>query len=155
VEYAIVNREGSLSDTGALVADTGRFTGRSPFDRYVVQDEVTKDTVWWGNNNQPISETSFEYLFKQMGMYFTDRDLFVRDGLAGADSNYGIGIRTITETAYQNIFAHNLFIRPTAADCAVRPEWSILAAPGYSCTRSEESGLRQSNFVVISFKQKV
>lgn len=155
VEYAIVNREGSLSDAGALVADTGRFTGRSPFDRYVVKDEVTEDTVWWGNVNQPLSETSFAYLFKQMGVYFTDRDLFVRDGLAGADSNYGIGIRTVTETAYQNIFAHNLFIRPTAPDSAVRPEWSILAAPGYTCIRPEELGLRQSNFVVISFKQKV
>lgn len=155
VEYAIVNREGNLSDTGALSADTGRFTGRSPFDRYIVRDEVTEDTVWWGNVNQPLSETSFEFLFEQVGGYFNDRNIFVRDGIAGADTNHSIGVRTITETAYQNIFAHNLFIRPASFDPMARPEWSVLAAPGYTCTQPEALGLHHANFVVISFKRKV
>lgn len=155
VEYAIVNREGNLSDTGALSADTGRFTGRLPADRYIVRDEVTEDTVWWGNVNQPLSETSFEFLFEQVGVYFNDRNIFVRDGIAGADTNHSIGIRTITETAYQNIFAHNLFIRPAAFDPTARPEWSVLAAPGYTCTQPEALGLHHGNFVVISFKRKV
>lgn len=155
IEYAIVNGEGNLSENGALAADTGRFTGRSPLDRYIVRDDVTENTVWWGSVNQPLAETSFAYLFEQIGVYFNDRDIFVRDGIAGADSSHCIGIRTITETAYQNIFVHNLFIRPVTPDPAARPEWSILAAPRYTCAQYKELGLRRPNFVVINFKQKV
>lgn len=155
IEYAIVNGEGNLSDTGALAADTGRFTGRSPFDRYIVRDDVTENTVWWGNVNQPLAEASFAYLFEQLGVYFSDRNIFVRDGIAGADADHCISIRTVTDTAYQNIFAHNLFIRPVAPNPSARPEWSILAAPGYTCAQYKKLGLRQDNFVVISFKQKI
>lgn len=155
IEHAIVNGEGNLSETGALAADTGRFTGRTPYDRYIVRDEVTEDTVWWGDVNQPIAETSFEYLFEQVGTYFNDREIFVRDGIAGADADHSIGIRTVTETAYQNIFAHNLFIRPTVVNPSTTPEWSILAAPGYTCPHPQQMGLHHANFVIISFKRKV
>ncbi|RQP16326.1 phosphoenolpyruvate carboxykinase (ATP) [Parapedobacter defluvii] len=155
VEHAIVNGEGNLSETGALAADTGRFTGRTPYDRYIVRDEVTGDSVWWGNVNQPIAESSFEYLFEQIGTYFNDREIFVRDGFAGADTEHRIGIRTVTETAYQNIFVHNLFIRPETPDPATTPEWSILAAPGYACLQPESLGLHHANFVIINFKRKI
>lgn len=155
VEYAVINGEGSLSESGALAADTGRFTGRTPHDRFIVSDALTENTVWWGDTNQPISMASFECLFEEVGTYLTDRDIFVRDAVAGADPRHSIGIRAVTETAYQNVFVNNLFIRPASPDPSSKPEWSILAAPGYTCVDPERYGLRHSHFVVINFTHKV
>ncbi|SFC25695.1 phosphoenolpyruvate carboxykinase (ATP) [Parapedobacter composti] len=155
VEDAVAGREGYLSDTGALAADTGHFTGRAPYDRFIVQDKLTRDTVWWGSINQPISPSAFEQLFEQVGSYFNDKPVFVRDAMVGADPGHQISVRVVTETAYQNIFAHNLFLRPSVADPSARPEWSILAAPGYRCGQPEKYGLHNPNFVVISFTHKV
>lgn len=155
VEHALFNGEGSLSESGALAADTGRFTGRTPYDRFIVADALTEDAVWWGDINQPISSASFAYLFKEVGAYLSSRDVFVRDALAGADPKHSIDIRTVTETAYQSVFVNNLFIRPTSPDPTSRPEWSILAAPGYTCADPERHGLHHPNFVIINFTQKV
>src|SRR5690606_36218600 len=79
VEHAVINGEGSLSESGALAADTGRFTGRTPGDRFIVADELTENTVWWGDVNQPISKASFDHLFEAVGAYLSGRDIFVRD----------------------------------------------------------------------------
>lgn len=155
VERALARGEGRLSDTGALVVDTGRFTGRTPYDRFIVRDAVTEKTVWWGNVNQPLAPTSFEYLFKEVSAYLSKREIFVRDAIAGSDPRYQIEVRVITETAYQSLFAHNLFIRPVAADPSMRPEWSILVAPGFSCTAHAAYGLHNPNFVVTDFRRKI
>lgn len=155
VEYAITNGEGSLAMTGALAADTGSFTGRAPYDRFIVRDTLTENTVWWGSVNQPISEASFDDLFEQVGTYFNGKTIFVRDAVAGADGSHSIGVRAVTETAYQNIFVNNLFIRPASPDPAARPEWSVLAAPGYTCAHPEKYGLHHPNFVIINFTRKV
>ncbi|SEK58120.1 phosphoenolpyruvate carboxykinase (ATP) [Parapedobacter koreensis] len=155
VEHAVIKSEGLLADSGALCVDTGYFTGRTPYDRFIVRDACTENTVWWGNINQPLAEESFEYLFAQVGTYFHDRDIFVRDAIVGADPSHRIGVRVVTETAYQSIFANNLFIRPVSPDSNARPEWSILAAPGYTCAHPEKHGLHNTNFVVINFTRKV
>lgn len=155
IEAAIVKHEGRLTHTGALAADTGHFTGRAPEDRFIVQDSRTTDTVWWGTINQPITPTAFDALFKQVGAYLSDKEIFVRDGLVVSDPNHHIGIRTVTETAFQNIFVNNLFIRPEHADPEMRPEWSILAAPGFICTEPAQYGLRHANFVIINFTRRI
>ncbi|WP_262250378.1 phosphoenolpyruvate carboxykinase (ATP) [Parapedobacter soli] len=155
VEHAVINGEGSLSESGALAADTGRFTGRTPGDRFIVADELTENTVWWGDVNQRISKASFDHLFEAVGAYLSGRDIFVRDAQAGADPDYSISIRVVTETAYQNVFVNNLFIRPASTDPAARPEWSILAAPGYTCPDPARYGLHHPNFVIINFTQQV
>ncbi|MEC3880987.1 phosphoenolpyruvate carboxykinase (ATP) [Parapedobacter sp. 10938] len=155
VEHAVLTGEGSLSASGALAADTGRFTGRTPYDRFIVADPLTEDAVWWSDINQPISTESFAHLFQEVGTYLSDKEIFVRDAIAGADPSYSIGIRTVTETAYQSVFVNNLFIRPTSPDPASRPEWSILAAPGYTCADPERYGLHHPNFVIINFTQQV
>ncbi|MFB2120700.1 phosphoenolpyruvate carboxykinase (ATP) [Parapedobacter sp. 2B3] len=155
VEYAVLAGEGTLSESGALAADTGRFTGRTPYDRFIVSDALTENTVWWGDINQPISTASFEHLLEEVGAYLSGRDIFVRDAVAGADPSYSIGIRAVTETAYQSVFVNNLFIRPASPDPSARPEWSILAAPGYCCADPERYGLHHPNFVVINFTRKV
>ena len=155
VEYAIVNGEGSLCDSGALAADTGRFTGRTPHDRFIVSDQLTENAVWWGDVNQRISPEAFDTLFEAVGKHLSSREIFVRDAIAGSDPEYSIGIRTVTETAYQSIFANNLFIRPENPDPTARPDWSILAAPGYTCADPAHFGLHNPNFVIINFTKKI
>lgn len=155
VERAVVSGEGSLCDSGALAADTGRFTGRTPYDRFIVSDALTEKAVWWGDINQPVSTEAFRSLFEAVGAYLSGREIFVRDATAGADPGYSLSIRTITETAYQSVFVNNLFIRPEAADPSVKPEWSILAAPGYTCPDPGRYGLHNPNFVIINFTEKV
>lgn len=154
VEEAIKNGEGVLADSGAFAADTGKFTGRAPKDRFIVRDDVTKDSVDWGNVNQGISQAVYENLFKQMGESLSEKTLYVRDALAGADPSCQISIRVITETAYQNIFANNMFIRPNAPKASDKPEWSILAVPSFLANPATDS-VPSPNFVIINFTEKV
>lgn len=154
VEEAIKHGEGLLADGGALAADTGKFTGRSPKDRFIVRDEVTTDSVDWGEINQPISNEVYKDLFKQVGDYLSKKTLYVRDVAACADPEYQISIRVITETAYQNIFANNMFIRGCDASAEKKPEWSILAAPGFYADPSKD-GVPSLNFVIVNFTEKV
>lgn len=155
VETAILKHEGRLTSTGALAADTGHFTGRAPKDRFIVYDGLTKDNVWWGAVNQPIATETFDTLFEQVGAFLSQREIFVRDGYVVANPDHRIGVRVVTETAFQNIFVNNLFIRSGYADAAHRPEWSILAAPGFRCSEPEKYGLHHSNFVIINFTRRV
>ncbi|NGM63796.1 phosphoenolpyruvate carboxykinase (ATP) [Sphingobacterium sp. SGR-19] len=155
VEKAILHREGVLSDTGALVASTGHFTGRSPQDRYIVDDPLSRTNIWWGEINQPISEESFQFLFHEMGRYLSDRETYVLDSVVGANDKYSLSVRTVTETAYQCIFAKNLFIEDAVAKGGQQPEWSILAAAGYRCDCHGRLGLKNPNFVIINLSRKV
>jgi len=155
VEHAISNHEGVLADSGALAADTGKFTGRSPKDRFIVKDELTAENVWWGNINQPISPENFESLYAKVAAYLSGRELFVRDAIACADENHGITLRAITESAYQSVFVNNMFIRPDSVDPEVRPEWTILAASGYTCDEYADYGVGNPNFVIINFTKKI
>ncbi|WP_293914805.1 MULTISPECIES: phosphoenolpyruvate carboxykinase (ATP) [unclassified Sphingobacterium] len=156
VEQAIKNSEGTLSDTGALNARTGKFTGRSPKDRYIVKDQKTANHVWWGDINQPISEEAFEKLRVKVAEHLSAAPrIYVRDAVAGADPAYAISLRVITETAYQSIFANNLFIRPDVSDASVAPQWTILAAPSLDMESIEGYEIRNKNFVIIDFTRKM
>lgn len=155
VEYALQHQEGVLADTGALAADTGRFTGRSPGDRFIVEDALTKENVWWGKINQPISEDNYEHLYQQVANYLGQKqELFVRDAKAGAEETHSITLRVVTESAYQSIFVNNMFIRPASVDPNATPEWTILAASGYTCPEPEKYGIHNPNFVVLNFSKK-
>ncbi len=155
VEDALRNEEGSLAEQGALTADTGRFTGRSPHDRFIVCDEETAGKVWWGEINQPILPEYFEQLLRLVGMYLSGKKLYVRDAIACADPEHQLGIRAVTETAYQSIFVNNMFIRPATWNPSIRPEWSIVAAPGFVIEQPGKYGLNNPNFVIISFSKKI
>jgi len=154
VEHALINHEGRLSDTGALAADTGKFTGRSPKDRFLVEDSLTKDSVWWGEINQRISTANFEALFSKVAAHLSDKIIYVRDCAAGADPAYQIDIRVVTETAYQSIFANNLFLRAEPNSDA-QPAWSILAAPTLLIEEPDKYGIINENFVAIDFTKKI
>ncbi|MFB5946711.1 phosphoenolpyruvate carboxykinase (ATP) [Albibacterium profundi] len=154
VEDAIKKGEGYLVESGALTADTGQFTGRSPKDRFIVEDDITRDAVWWGNINQPISSDVFNALYKKVGEHLSNEEIYVRDVLACTSPDYQIGIRVVTENAYQNIFANNIFVRSSETDADKRPEWSILAAPTFQAEPIVD-GVPNPNFVIINFTEKI
>ncbi len=154
VEMAICNGEGTLADSGALAADTGEFTGRSPKDRFIVADDITENAVWWGDINIKFSPEKFELLFNKVANYLADRDIYVRDAYACADPKYRLNIRVVTETAYQNLFANNMFLRPKEVNPEEQPEWTIIAAPGFKAVAAID-GTRQSNFAILNFTKKI
>jgi len=148
--------EGTLSDSGALVINTGEFTGRCPKDKFIVRDEVTADTIHWNEFNQPISENSFDIIFKKITGYLNDlQEIWVRDAYACADKRYRVSIRLIAEKPWTSLFAYNMFLRPVEAELEnFSAEWQILCAPGLKLDPNE-CGIRQPNAAVISFKHRV
>jgi len=154
VEAALKRNEGTLADTGALAIDTGEFTGRSPKDRFIVEDDITRDHVWWGDINIRFQAEKFDALLQKVTGYLAEREIFVRDSSACANEKYHIDIRVVTETAYQNLFVHHLFRRPEVVNPASHPEWTIIAAPGFMADPAVD-GTRQRNFSILNFSKKI
>lgn len=147
-------KQGTLSNTGALCVNTGRFTGRSPKDRYIVKDHITADTVYWGNVNQPVSKIVFDRLYEKVCVYFEGKEVWVRDMFACADPKYRLPVRVINETPWANLFCHHLFLRPSKEELlSMEPEWLILQAPGFEAVPAH--GTRQGNFTIICFSKKI
>ncbi|MGI0039943.1 MAG: phosphoenolpyruvate carboxykinase (ATP), partial [Nitrososphaera sp.] len=113
VELIINRKEGVLSSTGALSVKTGKFTGRSPDDKFIVDDEVTHGAVDWGKVNHPISEENFDKIFRRMKSHVEEKEFFIFDGFVGANPENRLPIRVINNRAWHNLFARQLFIRPT------------------------------------------
>jgi len=154
VEEALCNGEGTLTDTGALMADTGQFTGRSPKDRFVVQDASTTDSVWWGDINIPFSPEKFDQLHQKMVAYLTDKTLYVREAYAGAHPASQLKLRIVNELAWHNLFCYNMFLRPEAGvDTSWLPDFSIICAPGFEADPAVD-GTRQKNFAILNFAKK-
>ncbi|MBC7398833.1 MAG: phosphoenolpyruvate carboxykinase (ATP) [Mucilaginibacter sp.] len=151
--FALEYNEGELTANGVLSVDTGAFKGRSPKDRFIVEDELTRDRVHWGDINIAFTETAFQALYQKMINYLSQRPFFLRDAYAGAETRSQLSLKVITETAYQQLFAYNLFIRPVGAVDAL-PQWTIIAAPGFKADPKVD-GTRQANFSIINFSAKV
>ncbi len=155
VEKALEHKEGNLADTGALMCDTGKFTGRSPKDRYIVKDDKTKDTVWWGDINQPISPENFDRIYTKMVEGLKGRDLYVRDAYAGADKTYRLNLRVINTKAWQNLFCYNMFLRPDKYKLEqFDPNFTIICDPDFKADPSVD-GTRQANFALIDMSKKM
>ena len=155
VELIISRKEGVLSSTGALSIKTGKFTGRSPDDKYIVDDEVTHDTVDWGKVNHPISEENFDRIFRRMKKHVEDKEFFIFDGFVGADPENRLPIRTINNRAWHNLFARQLFIRPSQEELKnYEPEFTLLSCDDFA-TIPEEEGTRSKTFIIINFKKKI
>lgn len=124
--------EGMLSDKEALVIKTGKFTGRSPKNRFIVLDELTENTINWNDSNQPLEEKYFDPIFKRVTHYLDKLpELWIRDGYACADERYRINIRVITENASMNLFAYNMFLRPDENELEdFKADWHIISVPG-------------------------
>jgi phosphoenolpyruvate carboxykinase (ATP) len=155
VQKAVERKEGKITSTGALAADTGKFTGRSPKDKFTVKDSITENSVWWGDINQPFDGEKFDALVEKILNHYKGKSLFIRDSYACADPTYRLNIKVVTESAYQNLFAHHLFLRPTEEEAKDQdPDWIILAAPSFMAD-PEVDGTRQENFSIIDFTKKI
>ncbi|MDU0368844.1 phosphoenolpyruvate carboxykinase (ATP) [Hymenobacter endophyticus] len=155
VEHALRRGEGTLTDTGALMADTGQFTGRSPKDRFVVKDADTTESVWWGDINIPFDADKFDQLHQKMVKYLEDKELYVRDAYAGANPDYELKLRVVNELAWHNLFCYNMFLRPAeGTDTSWTPDFSIICAPGFEADPAVD-GTRQKNFAILNFSKKM
>ena len=154
-EEAIRRSEARLSHLGPLVVRTGQHTGRSPNDKFIVREPSSEDYIWWGKVNRPMEASTFEQLRHRLLAYLQGKDLFVQDCFVGADPEYRLPIRIITETAWHSLFAHNLFIRPMPEELAeFAPEFTVIHAPGFRAV-PELDGTRSEVFVVINFAQRL
>lgn len=155
VEDVVLHGQGVLTDTGAIAIETGEFTGRSPKDRFVVFDEKTEHSVWWGDINIPFTPEKFDALYNRMKAYLIGKDVYVRDAYACADPTYKMNIRLITETPWSNMFGYNMFLRPTDQELEnFAPDWHIVCAPGFHAD-PEIDGTRQHNFAILNFTKKM
>ena len=147
---------GRETNNGTLAINTGKFTGRSPEDRFLVKDNYTEDKIWWGDSNKAISPENFDFLQSEIEQYLCEKELFVRDGYVCADPEYKMNVRTVTEYPWSNMFIYNMFLRPEAEELdGFEEEWFVLCAPGYECLNPEQHGLRQGNFSILNFTKKI
>lgn len=146
---------GRETANGTLAINTGKFTGRSPQDRFIVKDDYTNDKIWWGKINKPISPENFDRLQLEITQYLSGKELYVRDGFVCADPRFHTNIRTITEFPWSNLFVYNMFLRPNPDELATfKEDWLILCAPGYEAKNASDYGIRQGNFSIINFMKK-
>ncbi len=155
IEKTIALGQGKLTATGALSIDTGKFTGRSPKDRFIVQDDFTDEHVHWSEINQSISPEHYQQLkTKVLAHLNAQEEIYIRDAYACAHTKYQLNIRVVTEYPWQNLFAYNMFLRPDSSSIqAFEHDWLILAAPGCKADPAKD-GTRQDNFAVINFGEK-
>jgi phosphoenolpyruvate carboxykinase (ATP) len=156
VEKVLNRNEGLLTSTGAVRATTGKYTGRSPKDKYIVEEESVKDKIDWGSVNQPISEESFTKLYNKVLNFLKEKEeVFVFKGFAGADKKYRLPIHVINEYAWHNLFAHQLFIRPTEEEIlGHEAEFTVISAPTFKADPNVD-GTNSETFIIISFEQRV
>lgn len=155
IQFAIKREEGVLSDKGALIVNTGKYTGRSPKDRFIVKDDITEDKVYWGETNLPIDEKVFDKIYINVLEYLVNKDLFVFDGFVGASKEYTLPIRVICECAYQAAFSNQMFIRPNLEQLSsLIPEFNIISVPGFKA-KGIEDGINSEAFVLMNFSKKI
>jgi len=155
-EHESNNNEGKLSANGTMMVDTGKFTGRSPKDKYFVKEDPSQGNIAWGNINQPVSEEIFNELYAEVIDYLSGKDVYVTDGYCGANPNTRKDVRFVTEIAWQSHFVKNMFIRPDAADLPdFKPGFRVYNAAGLSNPKWEEHGLNSEVFVIFNVEKNV
>lgn len=155
IEHAIKKGEGNITSNGALNLNTGKYTGRSPKDRFIVDQESVHNEINWNNVNVPIKQEVFDTIYLRLLAYFQKKDLYVFDGFAGADRRYSIPVRFINEMAAGNLFVHQLFIRPKEDEIAgFNPEFTVIAAPGFNANPTLDKTNSEA-FVIINFEKKL
>ena len=155
ITNTLKQKQGVIANNGALTINTGEFTGRSPKDRFIVKDAITENKVWWGDVNIPFEPVKFDLLYEKMLSYLKNKDLYVRDAFASAENAYKTNIRIINEYASSNLFAYNMFLRPSEKELKVfEPEWTVINAPGFTADPNID-GTRQRNFAILNFSRKI
>jgi phosphoenolpyruvate carboxykinase (ATP) len=153
-QISLDKNQAQLADSGAISVNTGEFTGRSPKDRFVVKDSLTENSVWWGEVNIPFSPEKYNKLYNKVTSYLKGKEVFVRDVYACADEEFKLNIRVVNEYPWSNMFAYNMFLRPTEDELSnFQADWTILNVPSFMAD-AEEDGTRQHNFAIINFTDK-
>ncbi len=154
-EKALQNHEGILAKQGPMVVRTGFHTGRSPNDKFVVKESESKDKVWWGKVNVAIDEEKFDRVFEKMLVYMQNKDIYIQDCFAGADEDYRLPVRIITETAWHNLFARNMFIKATNDELKTHaPGFTVIDMHGFQAD-PETDGTRSEVFILVNFGKKL
>lgn len=155
LEHAVERHEGTFASEGSFVVRTGQFTGRSPKDKYVVRDETTEASVQWGAVNQPMSKEHFERLYSRMMTFWQGHEVYVQDCFVGADPEYTLPVRVVSQLAWHNLFARQLFICPDPNRTEEHsPEFTILFAPDFQANPAED-GTNSETCIVLNFKKRV
>lgn len=143
------------ANTGALAITTGKFTGRSPQDRFIVEDDITRDRVWWGKVNIKFDAKKFDSLYDKVVEYLSGKEIFVHDGYVCAEKDFRTNVRTIAELPWSAQFVYNMFIRLEDSELAsFKEDWLVINAPGF-LANPEVDGTRQSNFSILNFGRKI
>ena len=152
VEHALRRGEGTLSNTGALVVKTGKYTGRSANDKFIVDTPAVHDDIAWGKVNRPMDKARFDAIYAKVTAYLQNKDVFIFDGFAGADPKYTKAFRIVNELASQNLFIHQLLRRPTADQLeSFHEDYTIIAAPGFKCI-PEVDGTRSEAAILVDYE---
>lgn len=156
VEKILVNNEGVLTTSGSVRVETGEYTGRSPKDRFIVTDEISDQHIHWGTVNQSIDESVFNHLYEKVTNHLLNQqEIYSFKGFAGADRNYQLPIQVINEYAWQNLFATQMFIRPTKEELINhKKEFTVISAPSFKANPKID-GTTSETFIFISFKYKI
>src|SRR3990167_5899258 len=154
IDYAITHNEGTLSHNGALRVETGKRTGRSPKDRFIVKDTNTEKTVDWGAINQPVSPEVFHALWDRVEKYLADKKTFVSHLQVGADEQLCLPVKVITETAWQNLFAQHLFIQPTHKHDEQK-SWTLLSAQNFVADPTRDGTNSDATVMINLHERKV
>jgi phosphoenolpyruvate carboxykinase (ATP) len=155
IEHALARQEGILAANGAICVKTGKYTGRSPHDKFIVASPQILDDIDWNGINISLPDDKFHLIYQQVLAYLQGKDLYIFDGYVGGDSKYRLGVRVINEFAWQNLFVHQLFIRPTAAELKYhRPDFTVIAVPGLQGD-PEIDGINSEAFIVLNLVKKI
>ncbi len=156
IEHALANGEGRLAADGPLVVDTGRFTGRSVKDKFVVRDDMTQDTINWGKINQPMSPEHFANLKADFMDALGDQEkLYVADLFGGSQPDYRVNVRVITQMAWHSLFVHTMLVRPTKQELeSFVPEFTIINLPSFKAD-PERHGSRSDTMIAVSLTEKL
>lgn len=153
-EQTLTLKQGVLNDKGALCVNTGKFTGRSPKDKYIVKEDITKDSVDWGDVNLPTSQEVYHNLKDKMTAFLEGKEIWARNCYAGADPNYRINVTVINTMPWANLFCANLFIQPNNVELeSFEKEWLIIQIPEFEAI-PEIDGVRSPNFTIVNFTEK-
>src|SRR6266481_6673527 len=150
--HAIRREEGVLAQGGAFAVNTGRFTGRSPNDKFIVRDDLTDSSIHWGAVNQPMSSDAFARLYAKVLAYLQGRDVYVQDCQGGADPVYSLPIRVITQFAWHAMFARALFLHPDPANPV--PDFTLIFVPGFHADPTADA-TNSETFIVIDFTRRI